>query len=142
METRRSFLTAASASILALAAGPALAAQPVVEVLAMSHWPVRKALEPVIAALGRYEGRVRVVQMDIESDEGKKRMKEIGLKGHIPVILIIDGVRTFKRSDGSTVEFVNFPAAADNPMGLNGAWRVSDFEDALRAALGDGPDKK
>jgi len=139
MVTRRSFLISSGAGAFALAMAPARAAQPVVEVLAMSHWPVRQALEPVLTALARYDGRVRVVQMDIESEQGTKRLKAVGLKGHIPIVLLIDGARTFKRADGSTVEFMNFPAAANNPMGLNGAWRVSDFEDALRSALGEAP---
>lgn len=137
METRRSFLTIAVVATAAAMGGSAQAAQPVVEVLSMSHWPVRKALEPVMDFLAHYQGRVQVKQMDIESEEGVKRLKSIGLKGHIPVVLMIDGVRTFKRPDGSNVEFLNFPAAASNPMGLNGAWRVSDFEDALKAALGE-----
>jgi ABC-type glycerol-3-phosphate transport system substrate-binding protein len=137
MKTRRDLLAFAAASAVASLAGPALAAQPVVEVLSMSHWPVREALKPVMDVLARYQGRVQVKQMDIEGDDGVKRLKSIGLKGHIPIVLMIDGARTFKRADGSNVEFLNFPAAANNPMGLNGAWGVSDFEDALKAALGE-----
>jgi ABC-type glycerol-3-phosphate transport system substrate-binding protein len=137
MKTRRDLLALAAGGAVALLAGPAFSAQPVVEVLSMSHWPVRDALKPVMEVLARYQGRVQVKQMDIEGDDGVKRLKSIGLKGHIPIVLMIDGVRTFKRADGSNVEFLNFPAAANNPMGLNGAWRVSDFEDALKAALGE-----
>ena len=115
----------------------AAAAQPVIEVLAMAHWPVQRALKPVRDILGKYDGRVRIVETDIESAEGEKRAKSVGLKGHIPIVILIDGNKSFKRADGTTVEFVNFPAAAGNPMGLNGAWSVADFEAALRAALGE-----
>ena len=59
-------------------------------------------------------GASRVVDMDIESPEGEKRLKSIGLKGHIPIVLLIDGNKSFKRADGKTVDFVNFPVAADN----------------------------
>jgi hypothetical protein len=116
-----------------------LAAQPVVEVLAMAHWPVQKALKPVRDLLAKYQGRVRVTDIDIESAEGVKRLKSVGLKGHIPIVLLIDGNKSFKRADGKTVDFVEFPVAADNPMNLNGTWSVADFEAALRATLGEKP---
>jgi hypothetical protein len=137
MATRRNVLFLIGTASLALFNGAAAAAPPVVEVLAMGHWPVQRALQPIYDLLAKYDGRVRVVKMDIESPEGEKRAKSVGLKGHIPVILLIDGNKSFKRADGTTVEFVNFPAAAGNPMGLNGAWSVADFEAALRAALGE-----
>ena len=115
----------------------AAAAPPVIEVLAMAHWPVQRALKPVRDILGKYDGRVRVVETDIESTEGEKRAKSVGLRGHIPIVILIDGNKSFKRADGTSVEFVNFPTAAGNPMGLNGAWTIADFEAALRAALGE-----
>ncbi|MFD2181729.1 hypothetical protein [Rhodoplanes azumiensis] len=139
MPTRRTAL----ALIVAAAAvhvRPVLAAQPVVEILAMGHWPVRKALEPVREVLARYAGRIRVVEMDIEAPDGEKRLKAVGLKGHIPIVVLIDGGKAFKRPDGRTVEFVNFPAAAGNPMGMNGQWSAADLEAALRAALGETAD--
>ena len=139
MITRRKSIMLIAAVGVAGSGRAALAAQPVIEVLAMGHWPVQNALKPVRDLLAKYQGRVRVTDIDIESDEGLKRLKTVGLKGHIPVVLLIDGNKSFKRADGKTVEFVNFPAAADNPMNLNGAWSVADFEAALRATLGEKP---
>ena len=137
MMSRRQIFLMIGAAGVALSGGYAAAAQPVVEVLAMAHWPVRNALKPVRDFLATYQGRVRVVDMDIESPEGEKRLKSIGLKGHIPIVLLIDGNKSFKRADGKTVDFVDFPVAADNPMNLNGSWSVADFEAALRASLGE-----
>jgi hypothetical protein len=137
MKTRRGFLGLLAGGAAVFATGTAYAAQPVVEILAMTHSPVRNALGPVRAILAKYTGRVRLVEMDIESAEGEKRQKAIGLKGHIPIVLLIDGRSSFKRPDGTVVEFVNFPAAAGNPLGLNGSWTVADFEAALLAALGE-----
>lgn len=136
MSRRQVFLMIGAAGV-ALSGGYAAAAQPVVEVLAMTHWPVQKALKPVRDLLAKYDGRVRVVDMDIESAEGVKRLKAVGLKGHIPIVLLIDDNKSFKRADGKTVDFVNFPVAADNPLNLNGTWSVADFEAALRASLGE-----
>jgi hypothetical protein len=137
MKTRRSFLGTLGGCAMALWIGQSHAAQPVVEILAMTHSPVRTALGPVRELLAKYTGRVQVVELDIESAEGEKRQNSIGLKGHIPIVLLIDGRRSFKRTDGSVVEFVNFPAAAGNPLGLNGAWTIADFEAAILAALGE-----
>lgn len=141
MATRRDALSliGASAALLAVKtlSGSAGAANPaMIEVLAMGHWPVQNALKPVRDVLAKYDGRVRVVDMDIGSPEGEKRAKSVGLKGHIPIVILINGSKSFRRADGKTVEFVNFPAAANNPMGLNGAWTLSDFEAAVQATVG------
>ncbi|MFY9989496.1 MAG: hypothetical protein WAL40_00420 [Rhodoplanes sp.] len=137
MATRRDVLFGIAAFGFALSTQRAVAAPPVVEVLAMAHSPVQAALKPVRELLASLDGRVRVVELDIESPEGEKRAKSVGLKGHIPIVILIDGSKSFKRADGKTVEFVNFPVASGNPMGLNGAWSVADFEAAVRAALGE-----
>ena len=136
MSRRQVFLMIGAAGIV-LSGGYAAAAQPVVEVLAMTHWPVQKALKPVRDLLAKYDGRVRVVDMDIEGADGVKCLKAVGLKGHIPIVLLIDGNKSFKRADGKSVDFVNFPVAAVNPLNLNGTWSVADFEAALRASLGE-----
>jgi ABC-type glycerol-3-phosphate transport system substrate-binding protein len=137
MISRRQVFLMIGAAGVALSGGYAAAAQPVVEVLAMTHWPVQNALKPVREFLAKYDGRIRVVDMDIEGADGVKRLKAVGLKGHIPIVLLIDGKKDFKRADGKTVDFVNFPVAAGNPMNLNGTWSVADFESALRASLGE-----
>jgi hypothetical protein len=137
MISRRDTLVGMGAAAVVLSAGQALAAQPVIEVLAMTHWPVQNALKPVREFLAKYQGRVRVVETDIEGADGVKRLKAVGLKGHIPIVLLIDGNKSFKRADGKTVDFVNFPVAADNPLNLNGSWSVANFEAALRASLGE-----
>ena len=136
MSRRQVFLMIGAAGV-ALSGGYAAAAQPVIEVLAMAHSPVQNALKPVRDLLAKYQGRVRVTEADIESPDGVKRLKAIGLKGHIPIVLLIDGNKSFKRADGKTVDFVNFPVAADNPLNMNGTWSVADFEAALRASLGE-----
>jgi ABC-type glycerol-3-phosphate transport system substrate-binding protein len=137
MITRREVLMLIAAAGVAGSGRAALAAQPTVEVLAMAHWPVQRALKPVRDLLTKYQGRVRVTEIDIESAEGVKRLKAVGLKGHIPIVLLIDGNKSFKRADGKSVDFVEFPVAANNPMNLNGTWSIADFEAALRATLGE-----
>jgi hypothetical protein len=79
---------------------------------------------------------VKVVEIDAGSAAGEKRIKDVGLKGHVPIVLLINGSDKFKRPDGTAVEFKDFPAGAGNPLGLNGTWSVADFEAAVKAALG------
>jgi hypothetical protein len=138
MATRRNILAALalSAAIAALAGVPARAAQPTVEIIALSHWPVRDALKPVRDFLGTVSGRVKIIELDAESPAGEKRIKAVGLNGHVPILLLINGNDLFKRADGTAVEFKDFPAKANNPLGLNGTWTVADFETAIKAALG------
>ena len=138
MHTRRAFLAGLAAGAVAsfaLGPGRAFAAQPTVELIALPHWPVQDALKPVRAYLATLDGRVRVVEQNAESPEGEKRLASLGLKGHIPIVLVIDGSFRFKRQDGSTVEFKDFPAKAANPLGLNGKWTVSDFQEQVAATL-------
>ena len=135
MITRRTCLSAlASAAIVATT--PATAAEVVVEVLGMQHWPVQNALKPVRELIASYGPALRVSDMDIESAEGVARLRSVGMKGHIPIVILINGAMQFKRADGSVVTFLNFPVAANNPMGMNGAWSIDDFALALKMATG------
>lgn len=140
MSLRKPLFAALAAGALTLVAPtlattPAHAAPPTVEIVAMAHWPVQKALQPLRDLLAKYDGQVRVVEMDAEAADGEKRLKSVGLKGHIPIVVLIDGKNRFTRADGKQVEFVNFPAAAGNPMGLNGSWTAADVEAALAERL-------
>src|SRR5674476_748058 len=78
MITRRETLMLIAAAAVAGSSRAALAAQPVVEVLAMAHWPVQRALKPVRDLLAKYQGRVHVTDIDIESADGVKRLKAVG----------------------------------------------------------------
>ena len=64
-----------------------------------------------------------------------KRLKSAGLKGHIPLVIFVDGKYRYQRANGTAVEFINFPAAAGNPMGLNGTWSAADVEAVIQKQL-------
>jgi hypothetical protein len=138
MATRRDIIAlGASAAILLLTKfHEAFGAQPTVEIVALPHYPVQNALKPVRDFLGKLGGQVKVVELDSESPAGEKRIKAAGEKGHVPILLLVNGSDKFKRPDGAAVVFKEFPAGAGNPLGLNGSWSVADFEAAVNAALG------
>lgn len=98
------------------------------EIIAMRHPPVQKALASLRDWLARQGDRVRVIEIDAESPQGERRLADAGLKGHIPILILIGGKYRFQRPDGTPIELLNFPSAADNPMGMNGTWAPADVE--------------
>ncbi|MCX7165655.1 MAG: twin-arginine translocation signal domain-containing protein [Rhodocyclales bacterium] len=131
MNTRRNFLAAMAASTLTLVAGSALAAPPTVEIVAMAHPPVKMALAPLRNWLAAQGGKLKVIEVDVESAAGEKRLAAVGLDGHIPILILIDGQYRQKRKDGTTMEFVNFPAIEGAPPGVRGKWTTADVQAVL-----------
>ena len=131
MNTRRNFLAAMITSTLAMAAGSALAAPPTVEIVAMAHPPVKMALAPLRQWLAAQGGKLKVIEIDVESPQGEKRLAAVGLDGHIPIVILIDGQYRQKRKDGAAMEFLNFPAIEGAPPGVRGKWTSADVQAVL-----------
>ena len=131
MNTRRYFLASVTAAILGLMAGPTFAAPPTVEIVAMAHPPVQAALKPLRDWLAQQGGKFKVIEIDAESVPGEKRLEAVGLKGHVPIVILIDGQYRHPRRDGSKVAFVNFPAVKESPAGIRGDWLTEDVEAVL-----------
>jgi len=131
MNTRGNFLAALAASALTLVAGSALATPLTVEIVAMAHPPVKMALAPLRNWLAAQGGKLKVVEIDVESPQGEKRLQSIGLGGHIPIVILIDGQYRQKRKDGAAMEFVNFPAIEGAPSGVRGKWTTADVQAVL-----------
>ena len=77
----------------------------------------------------------RVVEIDMESPAAEARLKAVGLKGHIPIVILVDGRYQHTRADGSAVEFVSFPAGPGTPPGVKGTWSAADVEAVLKPRL-------
>jgi hypothetical protein len=64
-------------------------------------------------------------------------LKSLGLTGHLPIVLVVNGQYRHQRANGSTVEFVSFPVS---PGGAGGestkSWSVEDAKAVLAATLG------
>jgi hypothetical protein len=135
--SRRTWLAAAAASLLSLnlAQGGAKAAMPVVEVIAFAHPPVQSALKPLRDWLALHGEKLRVMEIDMASPQAERRLQAVGLKGHIPIVILIDGRYRYQRADGSPVEFVSFPAGPGTPPGVNGTWSAADVEAVLAPRL-------
>lgn len=113
----------------------AQATAPVVEIIAFAHPPVQSALKPLRDWLATQGARLKVVEIDMETPAGKKRLQAVGVTGHVPVVVLIDGQLQHKRTDGSSVDLVSFPAVPGSPAGVKGTWSTDDVK-ALLAAKG------
>jgi hypothetical protein len=131
--SRRHWLVAAAA--LTLLAGAAHASPPLVEIVAYAHPPVQSALKPLRGWLATQGSRLKVVEIDMDTPAGEKRLQPLGLKGHVPVLVLIDGQYRHRRADGSTVEFLGFPAGPGTPPGVKGNWSAADVEAVLQPRM-------
>ena len=136
MTTRRGFIGSTMAVVaLAIASGSVWAAAPTVEIVAMAHPPVQSALKPLRDWLASQGSKFRVVELDAESQQGEKRLAAVGLNGHVPIAILIDGKMQHRRKDGNAVTFVNFPAVKESPSGIRGNWLTEDVQAALLERL-------
>ena len=130
---RRNLLAQLAATTASLTLGAAWAAQPVIEIIAFTHPPVQSALKPLRDWLTSQGNKLRVVEIDMENPEAEKRLAAVGLKGHVPILVLVNGKYKHTRKDGSTVEFVNFPTGPGAPAGFKGAWSAEDVQVAIKA---------
>jgi hypothetical protein len=64
---------------------------PLVEIIAFAHPPVVSALKPLRDWLGAQGNKVKLIEIDMESAEGQKRLAAMGVKGHTPILILING---------------------------------------------------
>lgn len=112
-----------------LASTAALAAPPTVEIVAFAHTPVASALKPLRDWLATQGGKFKLVETDMESPTGAQRLQAVGVKGHVPIVILVNGQYQQKRADGSAVELISFPVAA----GAKG-WTLEDAKSAISQA--------
>jgi hypothetical protein len=137
MITRRTLLATFATAALLQGATVAYAATPVeVKIVALGHWPVQKALDPVRALLETYGDKVVVQEFDAEADDGVALIEAAGKQGHVPLIILINGAYQFTLADGTAVEFFSFPSGAANPLGGDGSWSVDNLKTVLDTEIG------
>lgn len=127
---RRTWINGACAVVLLLSVGTTWAAQPVVEIIAFAHPPVQSALKPLRDWLAGQGKQVRVLEIDMETPAGEKRAGAVGVTGHVPILILVNGKYTFARKDGAAVELKGFPAAPN----MKGSWTIDDAKAAISAA--------
>lgn len=131
MNAKRRRLLALMPGGLLLPAISAWATPPVVEIIAYAHPPVQSALKPLRDWLAMQHGKVRANELDMDSPAAAKRLESLGLKGHIPVVVVVNGSYRYRRKDGTSVEFVGFPSGPGTPAGVRGTWSAQDVQAAV-----------
>ena len=92
-------------------------------------------MEQTLEMLKKFGDKVTLQQVDADTKSGKARLKTSGMKGHIPVVIFVDG--EFKHTlEGQEVIFENFPVASDSPMRLDGKWSAGDVKAVIEEILG------
>lgn len=112
------------------------AATPVVEIIAFAHPPVASALKPLREWLGTQGGKFKVVETDMESPAGVQRLQAVGVKGHVPIVILVNGQYQYKRADGRVVDLSSFPSGPSAPAGFQGGWTLEDAKAAISNAVG------
>jgi hypothetical protein len=113
----------------------AWAAPPTVEIIAFAHPPVQAALKPLRDWLSSQGSSVRVVEIDMDSPAAEKRLQALGLKGHLPIVVLVNGQYKYTRKDGSSVELVSFPSTQSASAGLKIGWSIEDAQVVIKALL-------
>jgi hypothetical protein len=131
--TRRHLLNLTALVILPAVTGLNHAATPVVEIIAFTHPPVVSALKPLRDWFATQGNKIKVFEIDMESAEGQKRLTAAGVKGHTPILILINGQYKHTRTDGSAVELLSFPAGPSSPAGVKGGWSTDDVQALLKA---------
>ena len=126
---RRTLVRSASAAALLFSMGSIWAAQPVVEIIAFAHPPVQSALKPLRDWLASQGKKARVVEIDMDTPAGEKRAAAVGVTGHVPILILVDGKYVFVRKDGAAIELMSFPAAPN----MKGSWTIDDAKAVISA---------
>jgi hypothetical protein len=133
--TRRQFLAALTAAPLALVLGVAHATPPTVDIIGFAHPPVQAALKPLREWLAAQGAKVKVAETDMDSPQAAQRLQALGLKGHIPVVVLVNGQYKHTLAGGKAVELVGFPAGGSTPAGARGSgWTLEDVQAVIAAS--------
>ncbi|MEL7639686.1 MAG: hypothetical protein AAGU21_08590 [Solidesulfovibrio sp.] len=117
-----------------LITAPAHAASVKVEILFMNHGPMQPVIKQIKDVLRQFPDAVQVFWHDVETADGADFMKRMGIKGHIPLMIFVDGSTT-QEVGGKSINFTGFPNGA-GPFMFQGAWGMQDLEAVLQSKTG------
>ncbi len=100
-----------------------------IDLLYMNHGPLRPTLRDLEKLFDGYGDRIAVYGYDFYSEEGERFKAEKGIKGHVPLVLWIDGKSTLK-VNGTPVTFSGFPTGS-GPAFFQGKWNMDVLKEAL-----------
>lgn len=105
-----------------------------VEVVYLNHPPVRPIIDEINKVLASYGDKVNVSRYDFDTPEGEAFAKKMGITGHTPLAIFIEGSETFDLG-GRKVKFESFPQGGGTGMVPDGAWSMTDLDSVLKAKV-------
>ncbi len=100
------------------------------EILYMNHGPMRPTIAKIRDLLAPHTGSIQAVWYDFDTPAGKRFMKDKKLKGHIPLLLVLDGRSDFL-VNGRPVRLQGFPSGAGPFKSVEGDWSLEDLQTIL-----------
>ncbi len=118
---------------LGVAAPPAAQARPAVklDILFMNHGPMQPVIKSIKEILARHASSASAAWYDFETASGRDFMREKGLRGHIPLLIFLNGSPTWQ-VQGRKVTFAGFPSGY-GPYQFRGEWSLADLDRLLGA---------
>lgn len=122
-------------TICLLVFGASAQAAPIkVDVLFMNHGPMQPVIRQIKEVLAKYPDAVQAAWHDVDTSDGLDFMKRMDIKGHIPLMIFINGSSSLE-VDGKKISFAGFPSGA-GPYMFQGAWGMKDLDSALLSKAG------
>ncbi len=119
------------ASITALITPHQVQAAPVqVEILFMNHGPMQPTIRNIKKVLSEFEGNITTQWFDANMDSGHDFMKDKKIKGHVPMLILINNEKSFQ-VNGSDVTFQGFPTGGSPFKSVEGNWAIKDLQQVL-----------
>jgi hypothetical protein len=106
-----------------------------VDIIYLNHPPVLPVLDQVDTVLKTYGDKVKITRYDFDTPEGAAFAKKMGLTGHDPLAIYLNGAQSFNL-DGRMVTFNSFPQGAGTGMVPDGAWVITDLDGVLKIMTG------
>ena len=110
---------------------------PSVELIYLNHGPVRKVIADIDNLLEGYGEQIHITHYTFGSPEGETFAESKKLKGHIPMVVYIDGSMKFT-VDNRSVEFISFPQGGGTGFVADGEWSIDDLKQVIDGILEQG----
>ena len=100
-----------------------------VDVLYMDHGPMQHTLRQLRVLFPKYKDKLIMSWYDVESKEGIAFKSKMKIKGHVPMVIWVDG-KFEQIVNNSKIKFTGFPTGA-GPSFAQGKWTFDDLAAVL-----------
>lgn len=99
------------------------------DILFMNHGPMQPVIKNIKKILAGHSQTATAVWYDFESSSGQDFRRQNNIKGHIPLLIYLNGSPTWEL-EGRKVTFAGFPSGY-GPYQFRGKWSLEDLDRLL-----------